>query len=417
MKKADQVIFNLPDRLQNVARYMWSTFADATGIENDDLPARPFVIHSSGAFPISHSFNDLLSGNIQRVASRYQLPEGLDIFRAQEPLACAFYLLNSLHEWVLPLDKYDKYGRYPYLESIQYATNTIQVNLVQSIFDDTFQNITGRSRTPRKSELFWSHDIDYLHSAWRNDLILAWRNRDLRTSVHLIWRALRSPGRWNNISEILELEKDYGIRSVFFWLARQGKSQMSGLQRIDHADYNFSQPSMREIWETIQKTGSRHGIHKSAFESSITEEIMNLPHPVHINRNHFLKLRLPDHYHNIEKSGLLYDASLGFAEHFGFRNSFGRPFHPYNIKTNQPYSFVEYPLHLMDATFQHYLGDDLHSMTRTMTEFINQHRHDCTLGILIHNSSINFTDEKEMVIWKQFFTDLRDFPYTIPTQL
>jgi len=412
----DSPIFDLPENLKNVARYMWSVFCEATNFQEINRTDGPIRIHKKGAFPISESFEDLLNGNIEAVADKYDLPEGLHTFREMEPIACAFYLLNSLHEHLLPPNKTDKYGRYPYEESIQYRQNIVEENLVQSIFDQHYALLTGQSPRKSDSRIFWTHDIDYLYSAWKHDLIVAARN-PLCQGLSGIWNAVTKPSRWNNIIEMIELENKFGIRSVYFWLAQRGKVAISKDIKIDHADYRINSEVIKMYWKKVSETGSFNGLHKSGFNSEVGAEIALLPHPVHINRHHFLKFRIPDLYDHIEKSGLSYDASLGFAEQYGFRNSFGRPFKPYNLHKNRPYRFVEYPLHLMDATFIHYMGMDEGSMLHSMIQFIEKHRFNAVLGILLHNSTYNFHRGSLPQTWRYFMETLSRLKSHIPPGL
>ena len=38
-------------------------------------------------------------------------------------------------------------------------------------------------------------------------------------------------------------------------------------------------------------------------------------------RNHFLRFKIPESYHVVHDTGLVYDSTLGFAEHEGFEGS------------------------------------------------------------------------------------------------
>jgi len=413
-KEYGQLIFDLPSGRKNIARYIWSIFTEATGFRLGDFPENPFIIQDSGLVPVSESFDDILLGRIEKVAGRYHLPGGLDLFRQEEPLACAFYLINSLHETLLPAEKWDKYERYPYQESIQYKNDLIETNYVQDIFDDLYEKITGQVPEKRESRIMWSHDIDYLYSAWKSDLLIAMQDREFKKIPKIIWEAITRFPRWNNLEKILDLEREYGINSTFFWLTEQGKSQGTESNFIDHADYTFRMKAIRHLWEQIKDAGSQNGLHKSAFRSTFQEELRKLPEGVSVNRNHFLRMQIPGHYNNIEKSGLKYDATLGFPEHYGFRNSFGRPFQPYNLRENRPYRFTELPLHLMDTTHLSYLGQDIEEMTKEMIRFINKHSASCTIGILLHNSTFNFQDKNEMKVWHHLFEAAQGFENFIP---
>ena len=409
-----ELILDLPDSHKNIARYMWTVFTKATRFRFSDLPVTPFVIDSTGGFAITNSFHDFLSGNIDTVAARYNLPSGLKDFRNAEPLACAFYLLNSLHETILPAHKLDHYGRYPYQESIQNTHNLMEVNYVQEILDDMYVNLTGQPTVETESKIMWSHDIDYLFSAWRNDLIVALRDSRYWEIPKIMWKAATTSSRWDNIDDILKMENEYGIHSIFFWLTQRGKSRVSPTHSIDHADYTFQMKKLQKYWQRIAKSGAIHGLHKSTFPIEMEAELQRLPEPVEINRNHFLRFSLPNHYDHVERSGLKYDATLGFPEQFGFRNSFGSPFQPYNLRKNRPYRFIEYPLHLMDATFLTYLNDDLESMTQKMIDFVQRHDRSCTIGILLHNTYFDFRNMEQMQIWNRFFQSMRGLNSVLP---
>jgi hypothetical protein len=104
------------------------------------------------------------------------------------------------------------------------------------------------------------------------------------------------------------------------------------------------------------------------------------------NRYHYLKFNLPNGYDNIEESGLKLDASLGFAEHYGFRNGYGYPFHPYNISKNDKYSFLEVPLNIMDGTFQRYMKVPIEKTADTIIDFLETNNQNALLSILWHNT-------------------------------
>ena len=46
------------------------------------------------------------------------------------------------------------------------------------------------------------------------------------------------------------------------------------------------------------------------------------------NRFHFLKIKNPDSYREMEDAGITSDSSIGFPYQMGFKNSFGMPYFP-----------------------------------------------------------------------------------------
>lgn len=402
----DNIKINLPDRLKNITAYMWSLFCESTSadslVEKEDFE---FTIEASGSFPITSTFELLLDNNIEEVARIYNLPDGLDTFAKNDPVACCFYLINSLHERLLPKNKLDKFGRYPYKESIQFKNNIIELNYCQNIFNSIFKQIFQQEVPLIKSKIFWSHDIDYLFSAWKSGIIQSIRNRKFTQIPKHIINRLFFHHKWDNLDEILKLEKKFNIPSVFFFLTESGKFHLVN-GHIDHADYAIGSLSMVRRIHAIHTNGSLVGLHKSAFPLSYREEINKFNLPIYGNRNHFLKFHINDHYQQIEKAGLQYDASLGFAEHYGFRNSFGRPFRPYNLTKNKPHSFIEYPLHLMDATFTEYLGNSTESMLIKMKQWITSHNTQCVISLLLHNSHMNLWRTGQKSLWETFYREV-----------
>jgi hypothetical protein len=54
----------------------------------------------------------------------------------------------------------------------------------------------------------------------------------------------------------------------------------------------------------------------------------------------------------LDAAGLVYDSSLAFPEHLGFRCGCSFPFHPYDIAHERPLGLVELPLAVAEATLQ-----------------------------------------------------------------
>ena len=72
------------------------------------------------------------------------------------------------------------------------------------------------------------------------------------------------------------------------------------------------------------------------------------------HRNHVLRFRVPDSWIAHEQAGFSYDATLGFADHEGFRGGNAFPFHPYHVGEERSMDLLEIPLALMDVTIHKY---------------------------------------------------------------
>ena len=87
-----------------------------------------------------------------------------------------------------------------------------------------------------------------------------------------------------------------------------------------------------------------------------------------------------------------FDSSLGFTEHCGFRNSYGKSFQPFDIKNNKPYNFIETPLNCMDRTFHKYMDVNSSDIGDSIINIYEDNPTNCDISLLWHNNY--FTDYK-----------------------
>ena len=80
------------------------------------------------------------------------------------------------------------------------------------------------------------------------------------------------------------------------------------------------------------------------------------------------------------------DATFGFPEVMGFRNSYGLPIKPFDVKRKKAYDFVEVPLHIMDTTLRYYQNCSSKQATNHILEFLSKHPDNAVISILWHNN-------------------------------
>lgn len=294
-------------------------------------------------------------------------------------LSSVFYLLNSIQEH--NDSKPDELGRFRYRDSFQFKLSLAQKNLVQECFDEISKKI-GVSPRSEKSAFFLTHDIDMVYGSILEDgfNVIKKGRFDLFLSM-LVRLALGKPD-WLNIDKIMALESEYDCKSIFYWIVNKGIIN----KRERNADYDFQSKKIQQQFTLVEQSGFENGIHKSISNESFEKEITKYGQQPIGNRYHYLKFNLPSGYDQIEKAGLKLDASLGFAEEIGFRNNYGLPFQPYNLKERRPYSFVEVPLHIMDRTFFQYKKSSLLQAEQEIFEFFEKNKTNCVLSVLWHNN-------------------------------
>ncbi len=295
-------------------------------------------------------------------------------------LGSAFYMINSFQEYQSESTSgdFDAHQRYSYAASYQHKFNCVEDNLVQKYFDNFCAEIqlTPQINNENRSRIFISHDIDSIHGSFLQDGLWAMKKGRVDIVMKLVLNEILARPHWTNMDKIVKLHTEHNLNSTFFWLA----TKKTGSNGIKNADY-----SQRHIQKQSALTSS-NGLHKSGFESSIDEELDQLPFKTKWNRYHFLKISLPETWNTVEASRLEFDASLGFAERYGFRNSYGLPFRPYNVATSEAYNFVEVPLNMMDGTFQKYMKIPVAQTSQKIIEFIEKNKVNCVLSLLWHNT-------------------------------
>lgn len=331
-------------------------------------------------------FSQLNKGDTTRLVDEHLLVRN----RKGEPdyISSAFYLINCIQE--SRANDLDEIGRFKYASSYQAKNQNCTDNLVQKYFDKicTHPRLEHLNKHKEKSSFFLSHDIDSIHGALLQDGFYLLKKGKPHKLFNLFLNAVMQRPDWLNMDKIMKIEDEYSFRSTFFWLVNKGRIN----SREVNADYSIASKKIQFVIDSIASSGWENGLHKSISGDSYKQEIEKAGFPIKANRNHYLKFLLPELYDQIEKSGLEVDASLGFAEQIGFRNSYGQPFHPFNLKERKPYSFVEVPLNVMDGTLHRYMGVPLEQTSEVIIDFFEKSKFDCVLSLLWHNTY--FTDFK-----------------------
>ena len=134
--------------------------------------------------------------------------------------------------------------------------------------------------------------------------------------------------------------------------------------RLENSRYHFHSGKIRGLISSIEEQGHEIGLHGTLESSQDPEAMLGglkrlnavTRHPVSGIRQHYLKYSNPQSTRIHEKAGFSYDATLGFAEQAGFRNSFAHPFRLYDFERERPFSVWQIPLLAMDVSLMAYMG-------------------------------------------------------------
>ena len=285
-------------------------------------------------------------------------------FIAADIISAAFYLLSGWQEYFST--ERDRHGRFPYAASVQKHYDFVTLPVVNYYFDvlkTAVEHVSGQPLSPRcwgsekaSFAAFISHDVDNLYSAWKAPAKAALQQQKLVLFSKLIWRHFTQPDAWDNLETVAVAVAQYGGRSTFFILRSHQKTSNG----IRNADYRLAWQLKRRLQNLCNK-GCELGIHGSigtatnadALEAEMLEGFFNSN-----TRFHYLSweprqtVKMLDEI-DVKGHTISYDSTLGFAERFGFRNSYCLPFYPFNFTSRQKAKFLEIPLNVMDATLHH----------------------------------------------------------------
>jgi hypothetical protein len=339
----------------------------------------------------------------------------------------AFYLLSGIQE----MNNFspDDHGRFPYSASIQHRLNIIQKPIVNYYFEfiikgiKEFGKLNGidikQKKQPYPFTFFLSHDIDSVNKY--NICKTIYKTKELlgikKTSVTKIqiiksillglvylFKGQHSKNPFWNFNELIALEKEHNMKSTFFFLPNHN-------YKVDSC-YSLENKKIKQTIQYICNKGFEVGVHSpigaTTNEQVLTQQLKRVqdisPKPIVGNRQHFLSYKHTTTLKLLEKAGIQYDTTLGFAEFDGFRNSYCFPFHPFDFENNQMMKIWEIPLVLMDATLFKYrklnFDQAKKSIMTTLDEII---QFGGVFSLLWHNS---YLDNYEVPGIYTFYKDL-----------
>lgn len=182
----------------------------------------------------------------------------------------------------------------------------------------------------------------------------------------------RTDPNWS-FERIMRVEASRLARSTFFLMAGHRHP-------ADGAAPDAYERLRPRLVETILAGGGEIGLHGSytaaddgdrlAAEKRRLEELAGT---VRGHRYHYLRVDPHANIAQVERAGLAYDSSLGFADAPGFRAGIAHPFRPWDVQRESPLDLVEIPLVAMDVTFseEHYLGLSAPAAERRLLDLVD----------------------------------------------
>ena len=320
-------------------------------------------------------------------------------------ISAAFYLLSGWQEFLS--EERDQHGRFPYAASVQHRYGFVAVPVVNYYFEvlrAAVEHASGQSLRPRRwaGGATWAacitHDIDNLYSAWKEPAKAALRRGRLLGFGRQLWRHFTQKDAWDNLELVQQTVAEYGAKSTFFFLPEHRKAPNG----TPNADYQYHRIS--KSVDALLQGRSEVALHGSLGSSTDSNKLhYNAEQICHLGptsqglRFHYLQWEPRITPALVADLFFAYDSTLGFAEHYGFRNSYCLPFQLFDFRTGRAHDFLEIPLNVMDATLHHprYLQlapEEILPALRPMFREIERFGGVCT--VLWHNENFDPANQR-----------------------
>jgi len=295
----------------------------------------------------------------------------------------------------------------------EYAQSNYKNNLEPEASKFLIEN-GFRARYPdnKKFAICLTHDVDDIYPPIHHMLLstlLSLKALDFnQLSQQVFWKfsdKWQSP--YLNFRQIMEIERKFGAKSTFYFLATER----------DPVRFRYNIEDIADELKYIVSNGWDVGLHvgyysfdnhqdiikeKMRLEKAIGKEIIGC-------RNHYLRFKVPDTWEILAKAGFKYDATFGYTDSVGFRNGMCHPFRPFNINSNSEINIVEIPLAIMEGTFFGHMKTDPTRALATVRTMIDQvAKYNGVLTILWHNVIFGFPYRQ---IWADLYEEILRYCY------
>lgn len=299
--------------------------------------------------PTTGTWNDLPT-LFSDTGTEYSLPFDM--------LSAIFFLLSRYEEYYHY--KPDKHDRYPATESILYKKGWLQHPVIDewvNAFRKQLQQASGHDIEPTPFLFQPTYDIDmayshiykgfgriagaYMRALLKGDV------RQINERTQVLKKKQKDP--YDSFRWLRQLHREYDIKPLYFVLSA---FKTTAFDKNIHPQH----PAMMRVIKNLVRDGVI-GIHPSYFstqDEKMSKEKKMLENvagsTVHISRQHYIKLKIPDTYRLLQQNNIEEDFSMGYGSHLGFRAGTGSSFFWYDLEKDTVSSLRVHPFCFMDTT-------------------------------------------------------------------
>jgi hypothetical protein len=331
-----------------------------------------------------------------------------------DPFAAGFFLTSRYEEY-LPHIK-DEHGRFDPTQSTAYIHGFLDRPVVNEWALEIKKIIElkhGKLKTKeRKYNFIPTIDIDnawaYKHKGFIRvgsgifaDLF-NFNFKRFSERVRVLFRRANDP--YDTYQYQIDLIEKYNLNCIYFFLLG------------DYAQYDKNVPYQNNYMQSLIKLMEDYGqvgIHPSYASNSEIRLLKNeiarlsiiLHQEIHLSRQHFLKMSLPETYQNLIDADITDDYTMGYAQFPGFRASIATPYFFYDLDLEIETQLKLHSFAIMDGTLKDYLKLNPEDCIKIIEPLINNVK--MVKGDFIavwHNES--FAENERWKGWRLVFEDL-----------
>lgn len=341
-------------------------------------------------------------------------------------IASSFFMVSRYEELVI--DIRDHYDRFPARASLAYKEGFLDRPIVNEYVELLWGWIQSLKPELKRKSLWpdnkafavcLTHDVDRIRLYGFPFALLyigarIVKHRKLKEAINMAVDYIKVLAKlkkdpFDTFDYMLNIEQGLGSKSSFFFLA--GKS------RRDFAD-TVKRKSVVRLIRNLEKKGCEIGLHPSLGSYNnpqlMVDEKRELDKIVINNtygcRQHYLRFKVPVTWNIQQEVGLLYDSTLSFADHAGFRCGLCIPFQPFNVLENRPLSIWELPLTVMEGSLQDPSYQNLppeEAYEEIIKLIVAAKKHGGVFVLLWHNSS--FDAYSGWAGWKEVYDKVMEY--------
>jgi hypothetical protein len=294
-----------------------------------------------------------------------QIKLGIDVFGS------AFFMLTRYEE--LAKREFDGHGRFSAKSSLAYQEGFLERPIINEYLEILWWCMKKLwpeiKRKPRQFKMLATHDVDYpfayAFTSWQQtcrsmaaDLVK--RHNPLEGFRRMVQTRRVKSGHYHSdknytFDQIMDISETNNIKSCFYFMTNHVNTKHDTFYPLEH-------PFVKELLCHIHDRGHEIGLHCS-YESygngvQIKDEFYRLQEICHSlgisqkyfgGRQHYLRWS-SDTWQYYEDAGLVYDTSLSYADHIGFRCGVCFEYPVYNLQARTALKLYERPLLVMECS-------------------------------------------------------------------